>query len=47
VTLATVVTGHITIAKATAYIVAQVLGAVLAHLIQVPPSTPSPFTKDL
>ena len=34
VTVATVCTGHISLIKAAAYIVAQVVGAVAAHLIQ-------------
>lgn len=42
VTVATVCTGHISLLKAAAYIVAQVVGAILAHLIQasccMPPS---------
>ena len=34
VTVATVCTGHISLIKAAAYIVAQVVGAIAAHLIQ-------------
>ena len=35
VTVATVCTGHISLLKAGAYIAAQIVGAILAHLIQV------------
>ena len=34
VTVATVCTGHISLLKAGAYIAAQIVGAILAHLIQ-------------
>ena len=35
VTVATLITGHITIAKAVAYVVAQVIGGILGVLLQV------------
>lgn len=35
VTMATLITGHITIIKAFLYILAQIVGAIVGHLLQV------------
>jgi hypothetical protein len=39
--VATLITGHITIAKAIAYIVAQIAGCILGVLLQASSSSPS------